>query len=216
MPLIQLALDTPRLGDALNVLAKVNDQVDIVEAGTVLCLGAGLTSIASLREVAGSKPIVADIRIGRAGRLFTDLAIAFGADLVTVLGEASLQTLEDAISAARSKGKKIEIELPHGMAAEQVLSLTELGAAGMIVHHKPGSDFRPDSWISATLDLLSQQQGPYSISLAGGLDADNISALDPNWKIDVLVVGSEVTKSENPKAAIRAIIDAMNERASKK
>ena len=216
MPLIQLALDTPNLGDALGVLSKVKDEVDIIEAGTVLCLSVGLESIAPLREVSGYKPIVADIRIGRAGRLFTDLALSFGADLVTVLGESSELTIADAIAAAHGKGKKIELELPHGMAAEQVMHLIGLGADGIIVHHQSGSDFRTDAWVRSTLDLLSKQDNSFSVSLAGGLKPENIVALDPNWNVDVLVVGSEVTKATDPKAALGAIIDAMNERASYK
>lgn len=210
MAAVQLALDTKTLREAMSVLELVAEQVDIVEAGTVLCLSEGLGSISSLRDLAPNKPIVADIRIGRAGAMFAELAIANGADIVTVLAEAPKDVLAGALAAASKAGKKVEVELPFGMPDEKIREIVQENPSGIIVHNRAGGSAETDPWIRDTLSLLTKLKNGFEISLAGGLSADRVAALDSNWAIDVLVVGSEVTRSADPRSAIRAIIDSMN------
>lgn len=48
-PLLQLALDHTHLDTAQRDVALLQDHVDIVEAGTILCLNEGLNAIRALR-----------------------------------------------------------------------------------------------------------------------------------------------------------------------
>ncbi|STJ08611.1 3-keto-L-gulonate-6-phosphate decarboxylase [Escherichia coli] len=53
-PLLQLALDHSSLEDAQRDVTLLKDSVDIVEAGTILCLNEGLGAVESLaRTVPG-------------------------------------------------------------------------------------------------------------------------------------------------------------------
>jgi L-ribulose-5-phosphate 4-epimerase len=49
-PLLQLALDHSSLEDAQRDVTLLKDSVDIVEAGTILCLNEGLGAVKALRE----------------------------------------------------------------------------------------------------------------------------------------------------------------------
>ena len=49
-PLLQLALDHTSLQAAQRDVALLADHVDIVEAGTILCLTEGLNAVRALRE----------------------------------------------------------------------------------------------------------------------------------------------------------------------
>ena len=209
MPNIQLALDTSSLGEALAVAEKAADLVDSLEAGTVLCLTAGLQVIRDIKHLDPEKPIVADIRIGRAGRLFSSLALSHGADVVTMLAEAPNSVILEAIESAHAAGGRIELELPFGASEELIRSSVATGADGIIVHQRSGSDFRVDSWLQTTLSMLTDMKGRFAISLAGGLNAESIAQLNPAWAIDTLVVGSEVTKSIDPRAMLREIRSAL-------
>ncbi len=54
-PLLQLALDHTSLQAAQRDVATLADHVDIVEAGTILCLTEGLNAVRALREHARIK-----------------------------------------------------------------------------------------------------------------------------------------------------------------
>ncbi|MBN6241181.1 orotidine 5'-phosphate decarboxylase, partial [Escherichia coli] len=49
-PLLQLALDHSSLEAAQRDVTQLKDSVDIVEAGTILCLNEGLGAVKALRE----------------------------------------------------------------------------------------------------------------------------------------------------------------------
>lgn len=58
-PLLQLALDHSSLEAAQRDVTLLKDSVDIVEAGTILCLNEGLGAVKALREQCPDKIIVA-------------------------------------------------------------------------------------------------------------------------------------------------------------
>ena len=66
-PLLQLALDHTSLQAAQRDVALLADHVDIVEAGTILCLTEGLNAVRALREQCPDKIIVADWKVADAG-----------------------------------------------------------------------------------------------------------------------------------------------------
>ena len=63
-PLLQLALDHTSLQAAQRDVATLSDHVDIVEAGTILCLTEGLNAVRALRAQCPDKIIVADWKVG--------------------------------------------------------------------------------------------------------------------------------------------------------
>jgi hypothetical protein len=66
-PLLQLALDHTSLQAAQRDVALLQDHVDIVEAGTILCLTEGLNAVTALRAQCPEKIIVADWKVADAG-----------------------------------------------------------------------------------------------------------------------------------------------------
>ncbi|MGJ0223687.1 orotidine 5'-phosphate decarboxylase / HUMPS family protein, partial [Streptococcus pyogenes] len=89
-----LALDTRDTATAVAAAHAARDVVDVVEAGTVLVLNDGLAAVRVLRAAFPDHPLVADIRIARAGAKFAGLAFDAGADRVTVVGEAGMPVIE--------------------------------------------------------------------------------------------------------------------------
>ena len=79
-PLLQLALDHSSLEDAQRDVTLLKDSVDIVEAGTILCLNEGLGAVKALREQCPDKIIVADWKVADAGETLAQQAFTAGAD----------------------------------------------------------------------------------------------------------------------------------------
>ena len=76
-PLLQLALDHTSLQAAQRDVALLSDHVDIVEAGTILCLTEGLNAVKALREQCPEKIIVADWKVADAGETESGITIHY-------------------------------------------------------------------------------------------------------------------------------------------
>ena len=79
-PLLQLALDHSSLEAAQRDVTQLKDSVDIVEAGTILCLNVGLGAVKALREQCPDKIIVADWKVADAGETLAQQAFGAGAN----------------------------------------------------------------------------------------------------------------------------------------
>ena len=51
LPLLQVALDNQSLADALKTVRALGDEVDVLEAGTILCLQEGMEAVRCLRAL---------------------------------------------------------------------------------------------------------------------------------------------------------------------
>ena len=106
-PLLQIALDQTSLAEALEVAAVAAPHVDIIEAGTILCLSEGKTAVETLRQRYPKHIIVADYKTADAGSTLADIAFTAGADWFTVMCAASLATIEKAHEVAVARGKEV-------------------------------------------------------------------------------------------------------------
>ena len=55
LPKLQVALDSDNTAQAIEVLRKVEDVIDVVEAGTILVYKDGLSAVRNLRAMAPDK-----------------------------------------------------------------------------------------------------------------------------------------------------------------
>lgn len=110
-PLLQLALDHSSLETAQRDVTRLKDSVDIVEAGTILCLNEGLGAVKALREQCPDKIIVADWKVADAGETLAQQAFGAGANWMTIICAAPLATVEKGHAMAQNCGGEIQIEL---------------------------------------------------------------------------------------------------------
>lgn len=110
-PLLQLALDHTNLQAAQRDVALLQDHVDIVEAGTILCLTEGLSAVKALRAQCPEKIIVADWKVADAGETLAQQAFGAGANWMTIICAAPLATVEKGHAVAQACGGEIQMEL---------------------------------------------------------------------------------------------------------
>ncbi|SFS11308.1 3-keto-L-gulonate 6-phosphate decarboxylase [Agrococcus baldri] len=209
MTQIQLALDTRTVEEAVAAASSAAASINIVEAGTVLCLSQGLGSIAALQDAVPGLPIVADIRIARAGRKFAQLAFDAGADRVTVVGESGLGIVQGALEAAQSAGGEVEVELWDAWTDDDVKAWVDAGVATIIAHRSGRFDAEHDDDIRAHLDRLAALDlGETTVTLAGGISAGEMRWFDTG-QFDAVVAGSAIVGAADPGAAARDLRAAL-------
>lgn len=106
-PNLQIALDNSSLSSALQSISLAGPIVDIVEAGTILCLQSGMEAVRCLRALYPNKLIVADTKCADAGGTVAKNCSDAGADWMTVICCATLATME----AAMKEVKELQVEL---------------------------------------------------------------------------------------------------------
>ena len=110
--LLQVALDVVSLREAIRIARlSVKGGADILEAGTPLIKSVGLISVEVLKEAFPEKIVVADLKTMDAGRLEASLAFEKGADIVTVMALATMETITEVVETAREYGGKVMVDL---------------------------------------------------------------------------------------------------------
>ena len=201
---LQLALDTLSIDQAIELVEKVGDQIDIIEAGTPFIMEEGLHIVRKLRERFPHKTILADTKIADGARLETAAAIRAGADIVTVLGAVEEATIRDCIAEAHQNGVQVLVDMIAVRDLEERGRLIdEMGADYICVHNGYDTKALKDSPLDELLRIKAVVRNA-RIAVAGGITPDNLPAIMKEGA-DLVVVGTVVVKSADPAAMCRKL-----------
>ncbi|MEM4959921.1 MAG: orotidine 5'-phosphate decarboxylase / HUMPS family protein [Desulfurococcaceae archaeon] len=214
IPVLQVALDFTDLYDALELATKLSSSVGKenlwIEAGTPLIKSWGRVAVKLLKEFTGCT-VVADTKTMDTGGLEAELFYRAGADVVTILGLADDSTVKEAIGKAREYNKLVAIDLiNHPNPINRAVEVVEAGADIVIYH--VGIDVQKKRGLSVT-DMINElielrKRIQNRIAVAGGIKhGDTRRFLDIG--IDIIIVGSAITKSDNPVEATKRFIEEL-------
>ena len=141
-PTVQISLDLTDLDEALRTAEiAVRAGVDWLEAGTPLIIAEGMRGVRQLRAKFPDVPIVADLKIMDGGWLEAEMMAKAGANMVVVMGQAHMETVELVVKAGHDFGVKVmgdNMAMPDPVAGAKQL---EDYGCDFIVHHV-GYDMR--------------------------------------------------------------------------
>jgi 3-hexulose-6-phosphate synthase len=200
---LQVAIDLLSTADALTLLNKVAEHVDVIELGTPLIKKQGLSVVTNVKAAYPDKLVFADMKTMDAGELEANLAFDAGADIVTVLASAADSTIAGAVKSGKAHGKAVVADMIG--VADKATRLKELKALGV-------------SWVELHAGLDEQAQAGYSIeklleagrdadiafSVAGGINQDRIGAVEAAGAT-IAVAGAAIYGAKDPGAAAKAL-----------
>lgn len=210
IPLLQIALDYVSLPQALVMAYQVAPEVDILEVGTPLIKAAGMDAIRSLREICPDKLILADMKTPDVGGLEASMAFDAGADIMTVIGGAALDTVAQALSVAQERNKIMMIELTG---VQDILMRAKewrkIGVDRLVYHREWDAQAAGREWeqtdketIKTLIDL------GYKITVTGGLNTELLPFFS-DLPIDVVISGRGIREAADPQATARAMKTAI-------
>jgi 3-hexulose-6-phosphate synthase len=212
-PLIQLALDYVSLPPALAMAQLVHKEVEVIEIGTPLCKAEGMLAVSSVRALCPDSLILADIKSPDVGGLEAKMAFDAGADWMTVLGAAPLETVQLALQEARSRpGKEMFIELTG---IRDILARARewrsIGVDRMVYHRgwDEGNISRTwDAHDRATIEELIRMG--FKVSIAGHLELETIEFFQ-GVDISVFIIGRAIRETPDPPASARRFRALINQ-----
>lgn len=108
---LQLALDLVNIPEAKQIVAEVQEHIDIVEIGTPVVINEGLRAVKEIKEQFPSLKVLADLKVMDAGAYEVMKAAEAGADIVTILGATDDATIRGAVEEAKKHNTKILVDM---------------------------------------------------------------------------------------------------------
>lgn len=212
-PQLQLALDNTRYTEALAAVTVLNDHVDIIEAGTILCLSEGVNVVRLLREQCPNKLIVADFKVADAGEVLAKIAFNAGANWMTVMCSAPLATMEKALDIAQHYPQgDIQIELFGHWHLADAKNWRTLGIKQAIFHRGRDAQASGQNWGQDDLDKMKALSDlGLELSITGGIEPEDLP-LFRNIATRAFIAGRALVNAPEPAAKARQFrqkIDAL-------
>lgn len=198
---LQVAIDRVSVDRAVRIVQALDGQADIIEIGTSLTKEFGLRSLSPILEAAGATPVLADIKTCDEGKYEFDLGFENGFEYLTVMGSASMGTLEACARSAEAHGGTMMIDLLE-CDEERIGHIGGFRDAVYCLHTSvdAGATADPVAQVRAFKERFPQIR---HIAIAGGIKQQQLADLSREG-IDIVIMGSAITKAEDITAACQA------------
>lgn len=208
-PQLQIALDVRSIEKALEIVKCNNlvDEVDIIEAGTVLLAAEGVSAVHSLRKAYPFKMLVADFKIADAVKTIGSMLFDAGANLITVIAAADVKTMEIARKLAQEKNQHIQIELYGLWDDDLAQKWFATGIDHIIYHHSRDASREWDESDLTQIKMLKEIG--FNVSVTGGLKPENIE-LFKDLDVYSFIVGRSLYEADNPIEVAKAFNKQIN------
>jgi 3-dehydro-L-gulonate-6-phosphate decarboxylase len=210
-PRLQLALDHTRLDAALQTVERLHPHVDIIEAGTILCISAGIQAVSALRERCPQHTLVADLKVADAGATLAEQAFSQGANWMTVICAAPLATMASALEVAERHRGEIQIELFGRWTQDDAKAWRDLGIKQAIYHRGRDAQASGQTWGQQDLDTMKALSDlGIELSVTGGIVPADLP-LFKDIAVTAFIAGRALAEAADPVVAARQFHTAIDD-----
>lgn len=210
---LQVAIDRVSLEEAVNLSKRLDGQVDLIEMGTSLVKDYGIEGIKQIRNALSESDLLIDLKTIDEGAYEFKQGFTFGGDVLTVMGASSIETIRACYKVSREYQKTMMIDLLE-VNEEKIKELEEFEEAVFCLHH---SIDKVNDWHVLETISIFQKSFPKikRLAIAGGIDLTQAKELNQQGLIEIIVVGSHITKSKNVvEEASKFMEELKNERSN--
>lgn len=209
LPKLQLALDNVDLQSALHITQLTFPYIDVIEVGTVLCLAEGMNAVRMMRTLYPDHIILADVRIIKAGGLIALLCFEAGANWVSVVSDASLETITAVTHQSHLHNGDVQIELNNNWTLAQARQWRELGITQVVLHHSQEANSVSKRWQQSDFDTIhTLADMGFKVTVTGGITLEDIAILKQH-PIFVIIAGRAIRNAPDPLSAAHQFSEAI-------
>ncbi len=203
LPMLQVALDNQTLSDAYATTRLIAEEVDIIEVGTILCVGEGVRAVRDLKALYPDKIVLADAKIADAGKILSRMCFAADADWVTVICCADINTVRGALEVAREFDGDVQIELTGYWTWEQAQEWRQVGIKQVVYHRSRDAQAAGIAWGEADITAIKRfADMGFQVTVTGGLALEDLP-LFRDIPIHIFIAGRSIRDAQDPVAAAR-------------
>jgi 3-hexulose-6-phosphate synthase len=192
---LQVAIDRVSLEKAENLIKIFDGLVDVIEIGTSLIKDYGLLKLKELTSKKKISEILGDIKTSDEGTYEFKQGFRQGFDILTVMGSASLETIEKCYEVSEQGNGTMMIDLLE-CSDEKIKEISHFKNAIYCIHASIDREklLNPGKTVEEFKERFPQVN---RIAIAGGITLDCIPELNKH-NIELVIVGSAITGAENP------------------
>ncbi|GEL77739.1 3-hexulose-6-phosphate synthase [Tenuibacillus multivorans] len=203
---LQLALDRLSREECMRLVQDTYESIDIIEIGTSVIKEYGMSIVREFNDQFPDKMIMADMKTCDAGGYETNQALDAGADIATVMAFSSNLTIQDCLKVGEDHGKHVMVDLLEVDSREKLEHLKEIGVEFVGLH--VGKDKQQEGKFDVELFNLVDDLG-LQVAVAGGINENTLPDIVQK-KPDILIVGSAITKADQPKLVAKRMKEIIN------
>ena len=203
---LQVAIDRMDIETAEAMIEEIKESADIIEIGTSLIKDYGLDrSAAYFRKRFPGQCFLVDIKTCDEGAYEFRKVYEAGGDIPTDMGFSSVTTIRACADVAREFGKEYMIDLLE-VPKERIRMLSEAFPEAVFCIHLP-SDRQGEGLSQLIRSSVRVLSGARKIAVAGGVTLETMPVLQ-ECGIEIGIVGSAITKSENKRETAARFAEA--------
>lgn len=205
---LQTAIDRVSLEEACHLAKQLDGRTDIVEMGTSLVKDYGNVAIESLRRVLQKSELLVDSKTMDEGAYEFNQGFKFGADILTVMGAASYDTLQACYEVSQKQQKTMLIDLLE-VSDKKIQQILDFPHAIYALHHSIDKKEKQNA-VASVATFHQKFPQVKRLAIAGGIDLDQTTALAKQGLVEIVVVGSKITKASSPETAVKEFMKEIN------
>ncbi len=205
---LQLALDMLSTKEAIDLVKQTEEYIDIIEIGTPLIKHEGIELIKKMKRTFPKKILLVDLKTMDVGEYESDFCFEAGADIVTVLGVADIDTIKGSIKSAKKNKRKLLVDLIN--VENKLARAKEISNEGDVylgIHTGIDQQNRGESPLKHLKELSVLNR---LLFVAGGINLDNIDEIIAQNPYTI-IVGSAISSSQNPNLVAKTIKSKIDE-----
>ncbi len=203
IPLLQVALDNTTLEGAIESVNQYGQIIDIVEVGTILHVAEGARATSELRKMFPNKILLDDIKGADAGKTLAEICFKAGADIMTAICSADINTMLAKKKVAKSYGdnKDVQIELYGDWTFELAQQWLDAGLSQLVYHRSRDAELAGKKWGDSDLKKIEKlcEMG-FKVTITGGLQVKDLE-LFKDFPIHCVIAGRGIRDADNPRQA---------------
>lgn len=204
---LQTAIDRVSLEKAIAMAREFDGYTDILELGTSLVKDYGNQAINEVKNVLQKTELLVDSKTMDEGSYEFTQGYKYGADIVTVMGAASYDTLQACYETSKQFGKTMMIDLLE-VSDEKVEKLIDFKEAIFTLHHSVDRRDQQDA-VASVKEFVQKFPKIKRIAIAGGIDLEQARKLAEQGLTEIVIVGSKITKADDPKKALKNFMEGI-------
>ncbi len=211
IPKLQLALDTTNFYEALEVTQQTAAYIDIIEIGTILGICEGTNAVKTMKALFPNHTVLADVRIIKAGELISKELFNIGADWISIVSDASMDTLSGAWKVTKDMNRDLQIEFGEHWTWDDCKTWRDMGIEQVIYHRSSEVKDEEEEWGEKEFSMIRRLHDMgFKVSVTGGVTKEEIP-LFKGVPVYAFIAGRSIRKAADPCQAAKEFKDTLTE-----
>lgn len=205
---LQVAIDRIPLNEAVTIANQLDGIVDIIELGTSLVKDYGLLAIKDSDLELNHAQLLLDVKTIDEGVYEFEKGYDAHADILTVMGASSVDTLTKVAAVAEKRDRDMFIDLME-IPDQKMAQITQFDNAIYGIHHSKDAENQFDAAMT-TEQFHRQYPSVKRIAVAGGIDLKTAQRLADQKIAESVIVGSGILKADDPIDAAKTFMEVLH------